>query len=106
MVYANEPYGDLNNCQVAGTAVAEQRPSCRCRRRLRPATKFTEAITDPELNSWFTAQGNEIGDLCAYDYGLFNNWDGGNANQMWNGRFYMLQTEYDNNQLGCVQVGP
>jgi hypothetical protein len=61
--------------------------------------EFTEAITDPELNAWFTAQGNEIGDhLCAYDYGLFYNWDGGNANQMWNSRFYMLQTEYDNNQ--------
>jgi hypothetical protein len=30
----------------------------------------------------------------------------GNANQMWNGRFYTLQTKYDNSQLGCVQVGP
>ncbi|HWO30326.1 MAG TPA: hypothetical protein VNO32_16150 [Candidatus Acidoferrum sp.] len=105
VVYANEPYGDLNNCQVAGTPSPNNDPVADAT-ATSASHEFTEAITDPELNSWFTAQGNEIGDLCAYDYGLFYNWDAGNANQMWNGRFYMLQTEYDNNQLACVQVGP
>jgi len=105
IIYANEPYGDLTNCQAPGTpspngdAVADTAATS-------ASHELTEAITDPELNAWFTAQGNEIGDLCAYNYGLFYNWDGGNANQMWNGRFYMLQTEFDNNQLSCVQLGP
>jgi len=105
IVYANEPYGNLNNCQVPGTpspnndAVADAAATS-------ASHEFTEAITDPELSAWYSALGSEIGDLCAYDYGLFYNWDNGNANQMWNGHFYMLQTEYDNNQLSCVQVGP
>jgi hypothetical protein len=67
--------------------------------------ELTEALTDPELNAWFSAQGNEIGDLCAYNYGT-NTWDSGNANQMWYGHFYEIQQEYDNHVTGCVQVGP
>ena len=63
------------------------------------------AISDPELNALFTAQGNEIGDLCAYSYGV-NSWDSGLANQMWNGNFFELQTEFDNHTGTCVQVGP
>jgi hypothetical protein len=56
--------------------------------------ELTEAVTDPELNAWYTSQGNEIGDLCAYNYGT-NSWDSAKANQMWNGRFYELQMEFD-----------
>ena len=105
IIYANEPYGDVTHCQAPGTpspnndAIADATATS-------ASHELTEAITDPELNAWYTAQGNEIGDLCAYDYGLNFNWDGGKANQMWNGRFYMLQTEFDNNQLSCVQIGP
>jgi hypothetical protein len=66
--------------------------------------EFTEAITDPELNAWFTAQGNEIGDhLCAYDYGLFYNWDGGNANQMWNSASTCCKRSMT---ITSLQVGP
>ena len=28
-----------------------------------------EAVTDPHLNAWYDASGEEIGDLCAYNYG-------------------------------------
>ena len=53
---------------------------------------------------------SENGDLCATYvaasmYGT-NTWDGGLANQMWNGRFYEVQTEWDNHTGGCAQVGP
>jgi len=105
IIYANGPYGNLTNCQAPGTpspnsdAVADAAATL-------ASHELTEAITDPELDAWYTAQGNEIGDLCAYDYGLYYNWDGGKANQMWNGHFYMLQTEFDNNQLTCTQIGP
>jgi hypothetical protein len=105
IIYANLPYGNLVNCQVPGTpspnsdAIADAAATV-------ASHELTEAITDPELNAWYTARGNEIGDLCAYNYGVVYSWDGGMANQMWNGRFYMLQTEFDNNQLSCVQIGP
>jgi len=48
--------------------------------------ELTEAITDPLLNAWYDAALNEIGDLCAYQYGT-NTWDSARANQMWNGHF-------------------
>ena len=72
--------------------------------------ELTEAITDPLLNAWWGA-GGEIGDLClnwyspALTFGN-NTWDGGKANQMWDGSFFELQTEYDNHTSSCVQVGP
>jgi hypothetical protein len=43
--------------------------------------------------------------LCAYQYGA-NTWDGGLANQMWNGRFYEIQMEYNNHAGGWTQIGP
>jgi hypothetical protein len=67
--------------------------------------ELTEAITDPLANAWYTAQGLEIGDLCGYQYGP-NTWDNNMANQMWDGAFYELQQEYNNQTNMCVDVGP
>jgi hypothetical protein len=67
--------------------------------------EITEAITDPFLNAWFDSSANEIGDLCAYNYGT-NTWDGGLANEQWNGNFYEVQQQFDNHAGGCVQLGP
>ncbi len=105
IIYANEPYGDLSVCQAGGIPSPNSDPVADAASTA-ASHELTEAITDPELNAWYTSQGNEIGDLCAYNYGTFYPWDSGNANQMWNGRFYMLQTEFDNNSLSCLQVGP
>jgi hypothetical protein len=52
-----------------------------------------------------TAFGNEIGDLCAYNYGTLT-WASNTANEMWNGHFYLLQQEFDNHAGGCIQIGP
>jgi hypothetical protein len=104
VIYANMPYGNTATCQEPGTpspnadAAADTTATA-------ASHELTEAITDPLLDAWYTAQGNEIGDLCAYNYGS-NTWDAGQANQMWNGRFYELQTEFDNHTGSCVQVGP
>jgi len=104
IIYGNEPYGDLSVCQLPsepspnGDAVADAAAST-------ASHELTEATTDPLLNAWYTAQFNEIGDLCAYDYGT-PTWDSSNANEMWNGNFYLLQQEFDNHVTGCVQVGP
>ncbi len=104
VVYANQPYGTTSGCQTSGApspnndAVADAAATA-------ASHELSEAITDPELNAWFTSQGNENGDLCAYKYGPLT-WDAGKANQMWNGSFFLLQTEFDNHANGCYQVGP
>jgi hypothetical protein len=104
IIYSNEPYGDTSVCQAAGVPSPNGDPVADAAATA-ASHELTEATTDPELNAWFTAQGNEIGDLCAYNYGT-NAWDSSKANQMWNGRFYELQMEFDNHVSGCVQVGP
>jgi hypothetical protein len=64
-----------------------------------------EMATDPMLNAWYAPSGNEIADLCSYNYGKRDE-DNGLANQKWNGNFYLLQREWDNKVGGCVQEGP
>jgi hypothetical protein len=104
IIYANEPYGDVNNCQAQGTPSPTNDPAADAA-ATSASHEITEAITDPELDAWYTAQQNEIGDLCAYQYGT-NTWNNGTANQSWFGHYYELQMEYDNHVQGCVQVGP
>jgi hypothetical protein len=104
VIYSNEPYGDTTHCQVPGQPSPNGNPAADAASTA-ATHELTEAITDPQLNAWYDASGNEIGDLCAYNYGA-NTWDAGLANEMWNGRFYELQMEYDNHLSGCVQVGP
>jgi hypothetical protein len=104
VVYGNEPFGDPNYCQVGGTPSPNNDPQADTAATA-ASHELTEAVTDPELNAWYTSLGNEIGDLCAYNYGT-NSWDSAKANQMWNGRFYELQMEFDNHNGACVQVGP
>jgi hypothetical protein len=104
IIYSNEPYGNTSVCQAPGTptpngdAIADTAATA-------ASHELSEAITDPELTAWYTALGNENGDLCAYDYGT-NTWDGGLANQMWNGDFFELQMEFNNHTSSCAQVGP
>lgn len=104
IVYGNEPYGDVAHCQTSGTpsptgdAAADTAMTA-------ASHELTEAITDPELNAWYSANGSEIGDICAYNYGTAI-YLSGHANQFWNGRYYELQREYDNRSASCVQVGP
>jgi hypothetical protein len=64
-----------------------------------------EMVTDPALNAWFDSSGEEIGDLCSYNYGTRDE-DAGKANQDWDGHFYLLQQEWDNHVSGCAQDGP
>ncbi len=107
VIYANMPFLNVNGCLVPHSPnndiAADSSASV-------ASHELTEAITDPELNAWFTAPDNlgneyEIGDLCNFNFGT-NGWDSALANQMWNGRFYELQQEWDNHTNGCVQLGP
>jgi hypothetical protein len=104
IVYGNEPYGELSVCQVPGTPSPNGDPAADTA-STSASHEMSEAITDPELDAWYTAQGNEIGDLCAYNYGT-NSYDSSKANQHWNAHYFELQMEYDNHHRACEQVGP
>src|ERR1700692_1064734 len=74
IIYANMPFGSLSACAAGqpspnGVAAADAVTDV-------ASHEITEAITDPFLNAWFDSSANEIGDLCAYNYGT-NTWDGG-----------------------------
>jgi hypothetical protein len=104
VVYGNQPYADTNYCQIPGTpSPSNDAPADAAANVL--SHELSEAITDPQLDAWYSAKGNEIGDLCAWIYGT-NTWKSATANQMWNGHFYELQLEFDNHAGGCTQVGP
>jgi hypothetical protein len=61
-----------------------------------------ESITDPQLNAWADAQGNEVADKCAYQYGALAA-DGGNVTL--NGHRYVLQGEWSNAPVGRTGGG-
>jgi hypothetical protein len=104
IIYANLPYGETSVCQISDVPSPNGDPAADDAATT-TSHELTEAITDPLGTAWFTFQGNEIGDLCAYKYGTLT-WDSSMANEMWNGNFYLLQQEFDNHVGDCVQVGP
>jgi len=61
-----------------------------------------EAATDPYPSSgWVDANGQEIGDKCAWNFGSVN---GDGSNVSWNGDHYLVQQEWDNAMSGCTLV--
>lgn len=63
-----------------------------------------ESNTDPELAAWRSADGDEIGDKCAYNYG-YTAPDG--TNFVLNGHRYQIQQEWSNDVSGCTKrYGP
>jgi hypothetical protein len=70
--------------------------------------EMSEAITDPQLNAWYDASGNENGDDCAYIYGTLSGPAGAHYNQVINTRHYLTQEEFSNAAFvptvsGCLQ---
>ncbi len=62
-------------------------------RRTEVAThEFAEMVTDPQLNAWIDASGNEIGDVCG----------GINGTITVNGRSWKVQQEWDNAAGVCA----
>ncbi|HET7209942.1 MAG TPA: hypothetical protein VFI95_25440 [Terriglobales bacterium] len=94
VIYGNEPFGDTNVCQATGAPSPNGNPAADAAATA-ASHELTEAITDPLGNAWFDSSGFEIGDECAYYYG-FSGYLSGNANEMWDGHPFLLQTEYSN----------
>ena len=106
IIYANIPYGGNNACELSGQTSPNGDLAADGAANCVPA-EITEAATDPFLSAWFDASGNEIGDICNFNFGT-NTWAGPSAmgNQMWNGMVFELQQEYSNHTTSCLQVGP
>lgn len=75
-----------------------------------------EAVTNPDYGAGDTAWdhggsgGEEIGDLCAWNFGVYYRWPNEAVyNVAWgpNGQdLYMVQTEWDQAKQACVKAGP
>jgi hypothetical protein len=105
VIYALIPYGSPVACQVTGQTTPND-PFLDLAANVQ-THEISEATTDPLLNAWFDASGNEIGDLCNSNFGT-NTWGSGSGagNQMWNGFIFEVQMEYDNHSSSCRQTGP
>ncbi len=86
-----------NNCQTCGTAISAS------------AHEQFEAATDPfhfTSPGWYYQDGiGQIADVCTYPYANTTElgtllYDNGNANQPWNGHFYLTQEMWDNGVRG------
>jgi len=114
VIYANVPYGNTSFCQVPGAPSPNSNPAADAA-ATGASHELTEAITDPLGNAWFDSSGYEIGDECAYFYGLAG-YNSGKANELWDGHPFFLQTEYSNylsgwtpllsSFPGCFNTGP
>jgi len=105
-IYANEPYADDPlaggyGCDTGSTVVGSNADAT-----INTAShEHNEAITDPTFRGWFTRNGKENGDKCAYNFGLeLGGTVGVDAyNQIINGRNYYLQQEWSNSGRRCKQ---
>lgn len=106
VIYGNEPFNaTIGGCHNAPGQGSPNDPD------IDPSLNTisheqNEAITDPWGNAWYSNDGNgdENGDLCAWNFGPTQTTAGGQAyNQVINGHDYSLQQEYSNDGLTCVQ---
>jgi hypothetical protein len=99
ILYANMPYDgtNLQNCGPGG-ASPNSDPDADAAINV-TSHEHMEAVTDPLGTAWYDASGNEIGDKCAWNFGL-RGFDGGNVTL--NGNRYIVQKEWSNAVHGCV----
>jgi len=70
--------------------------------------ELSETVTDPDLNAWYTSNGQENGDLCNFKYGTtYTAKNGSTANAQLGGRDYLIQTIWENASPGfCANTYP
>ncbi len=70
------------------------------------AHELNEAITDPDLNAWFDDFGQEVGDLCNFDFGNFFRVSNGSAANINLGpRKFLIQQNWVNDSGGFCGMG-
>jgi hypothetical protein len=108
IIYANMPYA----AQTAGNPLTCDEGSYPNHNPSDPEINVTshehnESITDPFGNAWWdsnpndSAAGDEIGDMCAWDFGNLYGPAGAQYSQTIDGNHYLMQTEWDNTTMGC-----
>jgi hypothetical protein len=102
VVYANEPYAATIKGCSDGTSPNGSKADATINTI---SHEHNEAITDPAGNAWVSLKGDEIGDICAWNFGPTT---GGTVgvdayNQVINGDHYWLQQEYSNDGNACLQ---
>jgi hypothetical protein len=103
LLYANMPYADQTNAN--GACDAESHPNGNDADATINVTshEHAETITDPLGNAWYAADGEENGDLCAWNFGTQLGGSGSSAyNQAIGTGHYELQGEYSNASGGCA----
>jgi hypothetical protein len=59
------------------------------------AHELNETMTDPFLNAWYrNGTGDEVGDLCSWNFGAWKNYLGVNFNIQLGSHYYLLQQNY------------
>lgn len=101
IVYANMPYTGtyLNACGVDSSPNNDFDADSTINVT---SHEHMEATTDPLLNAWYDAEGEEIGDKCAWNFGSVN-LDSNTANEHWNSDYYITQQEWSNALDGCTR---
>ena len=108
IIYSNMPYA----AQTAGNPLTCDLQSYPNHNPSDPEINVTshehnESITDPFGTGWWdsnpndSANGEEIGDMCAWDFGNLSGPSGAQYSQTINGHHYLMQTEWDNTTNGC-----
>jgi hypothetical protein len=104
VIYANEPF-DATNPHCSGAAGQGFPNNADVDSELNTIShEHNEAITDPWGDAWINSNQNEVGDICAWNFGSPLGSDAGQPyNQVINGHDYSLQQEYSNDGSTCVQ---
>jgi len=67
------------------------------------AHELMEAISDPDLNAWYDATGQENADKCAYKYGTTSTLSSGAIyNVAFGGHQYLIQQNWDATSQSCL----
>ena len=102
LIYANQPYAAHAGCDVGERPNgSDADPTINV-----ASHEHNESITDPDAaTGWFDLAGDENGDKCAWIFGPELGPGGGHFNQTINGHHYLLQEEWSNHSVNCVQTG-
>jgi hypothetical protein len=105
VLYANEPYdATIDGCHDVNSQGSPNNDDADATINTM-SHEQNEAISDPAGNAWLNSDGDEIADICAWDYGapLGTAPDGQPYNQLINGHEYALQQVYSNDGSVCLQ---
>ena len=67
--------------------------------------ELSEAVTDPDLNAWYDARGQENADKCAWTFGSVGTVGGAQYNVILGGQKYLIQQNWVNSGKGGCAMG-